>query len=215
VSTDGKLRILLADDHPLVREALKALLNREEDLLVVGDAGDGPQALALVRSISPYIALCDVSMPGWDGVTLANRLLEARPDVRVIAFTRHTDHAFVKKMMDAGAWGYVLKQSPPAELLRAIRAVASGERYIDATIRMGSDTGAMLPAPTYDLNRRLTSQEERVLRLVASAYSNQEIAGRLCLEASVVAALKSTAMNKAGLTSRLQVIAYAESRGWA
>lgn len=131
----SKLRILIADDHAAVRESLKRLLNDQEEMEIVGEASDGREALQLAQSLRPHIALVDVSMPELNGFRLAEMISATLPEVRVVAFTRHTDRAIVREMLNAGAVGYVLKQSPSAELTRAIRAVAEGGEYIDRAVR--------------------------------------------------------------------------------
>jgi DNA-binding NarL/FixJ family response regulator len=209
-------RVLLVDDHPLVRAGLKTLIESQPDLLVVGEAASEEEALRIVRSVSAEVALVDVSLPGSGGARVTERLVSAVPAIRVIAVTRHTDEAFVAGMIGAGAWGYVLKQSASSELLRAIRLVAAGHRFIDPALQRTAE-----PASSHagghefrSADAPLTSLEEQVLRLIAEAHSNQDIAGRLGIRISEVAELKSTAMKKAGLISRMHVIAYAQSRGW-
>jgi DNA-binding NarL/FixJ family response regulator len=136
--------------------------------------------------------------------------------VKVIALTRHNDAGFVRRLLDAGAAGYVLKQSPSTELIRAIRSVAGGERYVDGSIRMAAtllvDTRDQLALPSTDAE--LSPEEENVLRLIAFAHSNQEIATILSLEPSQVLRLRATAMAKAGLLGRGAIVRYAEARGW-
>lgn len=210
------LRILIADDHPMVLDGVRRLIDDQPGMQVVAQASDGSEALQLAQELLPAMAIVDVSMPGTDGVTLTRLIHERCPSVRIIVLTRHDDKGFVRKMMQAGASGYVLKQSPPAELIRAIRSVADGEAYVDPSVRTarppqevrtGSATNTFAPAP-------LAPLEEQVLRLVAVAYSNQEIAGRLAVSVDAIAAAKSDAMRKLGLTTRLALIRYAQSHGW-
>ena len=140
-----KIRILLADDHALVREGVRRLFNDQQDMEVVAEAEDGLQALRLVELHAPAIAVVDVSMPGLDGMELAQRMTKSSPHVRIIALTRHTDGSFVRRMLDAGAKGYVLKQSAGTELTRAVRAVAAGDHYIDGSVRGITDGNAAVP----------------------------------------------------------------------
>jgi len=209
-------RVLLVDDHPLVRDGLKTLIDGEPDLRVVGEASSEEMAVRVVAAVSAEIALVDVSLPGSGGVSATEAILSIAPTIRVIGVTRHTDQSFVAKMLEAGAWGYVLKQSPSSELLRAIRLVAAGHRFIDPALQRegpaeSSQTGGREFA---NATPSLTSREEQVLRLLAEAHSNHEIARRLAIPVGDVAELKSSGMRKAGLMSRLHVIAYAQSRGW-
>jgi DNA-binding NarL/FixJ family response regulator len=213
----NKIRVVLVDDHPQVREGLAKLIASQPDLLVVGEAGTDQEATTMVAAVAADVALVDVSMPGMSGVKLTEVILSIVPTLRVIGVTRHNDRAFVAGMLAAGAWGYVLKQSPSDELLRAIRAVAGGQRFIDPTVQGEGTTGNRVSgvgSETTGAHEPLTALEEQVMRLVAAAHSNQDIAARLNLPAGDVAALKSSSMKKAGLVSRLQVILYAEARGW-
>jgi DNA-binding NarL/FixJ family response regulator len=129
--TSPTLRILVVDDHPQVRDAVTRTIETETDMQVVGEAADGPAAMRLCDAVHPTVALVDVSMPGWSGVKLTELITRTYPQVKVIAFTRHREEAFVDAMLQAGAAGYVLKHSPIEELTRAVRAVAAGARYID------------------------------------------------------------------------------------
>jgi len=216
VDERSKVQILLADDHEMVREALRRLLNDQDDMLVVGEARSGEEALRLVQALTPAVALVDVSMPGG-GVQLTRALAQACPTLKVVAVTRHSDPAFVTAMLQAGAAGYVLKQSPSAELTRTIRAVAAGVRYVDASIEPAAENDA--PAATASSSSNappapLSPLEEQVLRLVAASHSNRDIAEELALDVTDVASLKASAMEKAGLATRVDAIRYAESRGW-
>ena len=130
-----KLRILIVDDHALVREGLKRLIHEQPDMLVVGEAGDGHEALRVAEECLPDVALVDIWMPGLDGARITQMITDACPQVKVIALTRHDDGGFVRKLLEAGATGYVLKQSALSELTRAVRAVAAGQQFVDASIR--------------------------------------------------------------------------------
>jgi DNA-binding NarL/FixJ family response regulator len=208
--------VLLADDHLLVRDGLKRVVNEQPDMDVIAEAGEGREAGRLAQNHAPDIALLDVSMPGWAGVTLAQEMTRTCPQVRIIAVTRHDDEGFLTRMLNAGAHGYVLKQSPSAELVRAIRAVAQGQQHIDSAVRRHVSEP---PPPTLHnidaaVSEPLTSLEEDVLRLVAATCSNQGIAELLTLPVEEVASLKRIAMRKTGLVTRLQVISFARSLGW-
>src|SRR5215212_805025 len=130
----AKLRILLADDHETVREGLRMILNAQPDMQVVATAGDGSEAITQCEKITPDIVLMDISMPGMNGLAATQRLSEKCPDTKVVTLTRHADSSYLQQLMRAGAAGYVLKQSRPAELLHAIRSVASGGKYLDASM---------------------------------------------------------------------------------
>ena len=133
-----KLRILIVDDHPLVRDGLKRLINDQPDMLVAGEAGDGHEALRFAKERLPDVALVDIWMPGLDGARVTQMITDACPQVKVIALTRHDDGGFVRQLLEAGATGYVLKQSALSELTRAVRAVAAGQQFVDASIRLRS-----------------------------------------------------------------------------
>lgn len=216
---DAKLRILLADDHALVREGLRSIINDQPDMQVVGEAGDGPEAVRLCQSVRPDIALIDVSMPGWDGVTTTEMLRPACPQMKIISVTRHDDESFMRRMLAAGAAGYVLKQSSSGHLTDAIRAVSRGEQYIDQAVRRMPVQSVVEQTSAVTRHEDasgdpLSAIEEQVLRLVASSRSNQEIAARFAVHVDAVGEIKARAMAKLGLRTRLQVIDYAHRSGW-
>jgi DNA-binding NarL/FixJ family response regulator len=212
-----KLRILIVDDHALVREGLKRLIHEQPDMLVVGEAGDGHEGLRVAKECLPDVALVDIWMPGLDGARVTQMLTDACPQVKVIALTRHDDAGFVRKLLEAGATGYVLKQSALSELTRAVRAAAAGQQFVDASVR-----GAVPPSPSESARAEpaappevaLSSQEQTVLRLVAAAYTIQEIAESLSIDMTEVIATRSVAMAKAALATRTDVVHYAQARGW-
>jgi len=216
MSTNGAIRVLLVDDHALVRDGLKRLINDEPGMEIVGEARDGPEAVTLAQSIRPAVAVVDMSMPGWDGVRTTVALKHACPDLQIIILTRHTNPVFVQRSLQAGADGYVRKQSAAVELTAAIRAVAAGKPYVDEPIgAITSPASAPASSRTDDSDPpALTPLEEQVLRFVAAAHSNEHIGGQLGIPAAEVAHVKARAMGKARLATRLQVMRYAEDRGW-
>src|SRR5262245_11733334 len=186
-------------------------------MLVVGQAGQGYEAICLAKERLPDVALVDISMPGLDGARVTQMIKNACPQVKVIALTRHDDPGFVRRLLDAGAMGYVLKQSALSEVMRAVRAVAAGRQFVDTAIR---GTVPPVPADAASAARAaaaevpLSLQEQTVLRLVASAYTYQEIAARLSIDMAQVLATRSAAMAKAGLATRTDVVRYAHALGW-
>jgi DNA-binding NarL/FixJ family response regulator len=218
VESRPRLRVLIADDHALVRDGLRRLINDQSDMVVVGEVTNGGDAVAEAQRLSPRVVLIDISMPGPDGITVARAITAVCPDTKIIAVSRHTDLVFVTQMMRAGAAGYVLKQSPSAELLQALRAVANGHEYIDVSLK-GAPASDVAKAP--DLmgpavaREPLKPLEEAVLQLVARAHSNHEISEQIGVVVDDVASIKSIAMRKAGLKTRVDVIEYAHQRGWA
>lgn len=215
MTTRKKLALLLADDHVLVREGLKRLIDDQPDMEVIAEAADGHFAVRLAEERRPDVAVVDVSMPGLDG-TQVTRLITTRvAGVKVIALTRHDDASFVRRLLDAGAMGYVLKQSASTELTCAIRSVASGERYIDSSIRPLAPLSLDRPGTAATPNHiAFTEDEEALLRLVAGGRTNGEIGAALSMELGRVLALRTSAMSKGGLSSRAAVVRYAQARGW-
>jgi DNA-binding NarL/FixJ family response regulator len=209
-----KIRIVLAEDHESVRQGLRALLSTRDDIDVVADVPNGRVALDRIRELKPRIAVLDLSMPDVNGLTATRAIKETMPDVGVIALTRHADDAYVQELLSAGAAGYVLKQSPVEELLKAIRAVARGERYLDASL-VNRNTKAYLSRYSTDQSRPpITEREASVLRLMAIGHSNKEIATALDIAVKTVEVHKANAMRKLDLRGRIDVVRYAVLNGW-
>jgi DNA-binding NarL/FixJ family response regulator len=209
-----KIRVVLAEDHETVRHGLRLLIDSQDDMEVVGEAADGAGALACARTLSPRVVVIDVSMPVMNGLQ-ATRALAERADIAVLALTRYSDDAYVKEMLGAGAAGYVLKQSATSELLRAIRAVARGTRYLDP--RLGRPvTGDYLnrTSPKARPRPTISDREADVLRRMAQGYSNKEIAAALEISVKTVEVHKANAMRKLGLRGRIDVVRYAILQGW-
>ena len=209
------LRILLADDHVTVRHGLKLLIDNEPDLKVVGEASDGNEAVQRARELKPDVIVMDISMPGMNGLAATRTLKKLQPGTAIVTLTRHGDDAYLQELLRAGASGYVLKRSAPTELLHAIRGTAAGGQYIDSTLTarvtaefIGKEGRAKKPAG------KLTDREAGVLRLIASGYSNKEIAAQLSLSVKTVEAHKANAMRKLELTGRIDIVKYAVLQGW-
>jgi DNA-binding NarL/FixJ family response regulator len=216
VQVNKRLRILLVEDHETVRQGLKLLIDREADLEVVGEASDGAQALERGASEDLDVVVMDLSMPGVSGVIATRKLKELRPDLPVVSLTRHADQTFLEELLRAGASGYVLKQSPQAELLRAIRAAAVGQQYIDPALthHLAAPFAAQERKRTRGGAPTLTDRETEVLRLVAQGHSNKEIAGNLNLSTKTIEVHKANAMRKLGLSGRIELLQYALHVGW-
>jgi DNA-binding NarL/FixJ family response regulator len=213
----AKLRILLADDHETVREGLRMILNAQPDMQVVGTAGDGREAIAQAEKISPDVVLMDISMPGLNGLAATQQLTERVPAAKVLTLTRHADSSYLQQLLRAGAAGYVLKQSRPAELLHAIRSVATGGKYLDATMTapvIGSYAKSPAPTSGPEPVTPLSPRETEVLRLIAWGNTNKEIAARLDLSVKTVEAHKANGMRKLGMRGRIDIVRYALLQGW-
>ena len=210
-----KTRILLADDHETVREGLKLLLNAQADMQVVGEASDGASAVAQAAQVKPDVIVLDVSMPGMNGLKAAEALRHSSPEVKVLTLTRHSDDGYLHQLLRAGAAGYVLKQSRPAELLHAIRSVASGGRYLDPAVAGKVMAGYRRRHPEDEPpGPNLSARETEVLRLIAWGFTNKEIAARLDLSVKTVETHKANAMHKLGIRSRIDIVRYALLQGW-
>jgi DNA-binding NarL/FixJ family response regulator len=212
----SKLRIILAEDHETVREGLRMIINAQADMEVIAEAGDGHEAVARASELLPDIVVMDVSMPHLNGLKATEKLKHLCPQVKVLSLTRHTDDGYLQQLMRAGASGYVLKQSPPAELLHAIRAVAGGGKYLDPAVAgkvLGNylERSASLRVAT---QRSLSDREAEVLRLIAWGHSNKEIAARLGLSVKTIEAHKANAMKKLGICSRIDIVRFALLQGW-
>jgi DNA-binding NarL/FixJ family response regulator len=212
-----KLRILLAEDHATVRDGLKMIVDAQPDMMVVAEAADGRAALSRASEVTPDVVVLDVSMPRLNGLKAAALLREQCPRSKVLALTRHSEAGYLKEVLRAGASGYVLKQSSSSTLLSAIRAVAAGGTYLDPAIaaRVVSSYGISRHVPSStDEPIGLTGRENEVVRLVASGYTNKDIAARLSVSVKTVETHKANAMQKLGLRSRIELVRFARLQGW-
>lgn len=207
------LRVLLADDHAVVRAGMRALVEAEDGLEVVGEAADGTEALRLAAELNPDIAVVDISMPPPAGAELAARLRKEHPDLKVIALTVHEDRAYLRELLGAGAAGYVLKRAAVGELIHAIRAVTGGGTYVDPALT-GSVVDAFVKPGGDAPHAELSDRESEVVRLIARGYSNKEIAGRLEVSVKTVETYKARSMEKLKTRSRVELVQYATRRGW-
>ena len=210
-----KIRVLLADDHETVRQGLKLLIDRQPDMEVVAEAGDGRVAAQRAGAVQPTVAIVDVSMPQMNGLAATKAIREVAPATAVVALTRYGDDAYVKELLNAGALGYVLKQSPSAELVDAVRAAASGQRYLDRNLA-SHVAGAYLERGGRQraTSTAISDRESEVLRLMALGHSNKDIAASLTLSVKTVEVHKANAMRKLGLAGRTEVVRYALLQGW-
>jgi DNA-binding NarL/FixJ family response regulator len=209
------IRVFLADDHPVVRDGLKALIDSQPGMCVVGEATDGLEAVEGVLASKPDVVVMDVSMPRLGGAEATARILRSCPDVKVLALTAHEERGYIRLLLEAGASGYVLKRAAAGDLVRAIEAVTEGGVYLDPT--MASEVLPRLIRRTHgDVSTRgeLSEREAEVLRLIAQGHAAKEIAMKLSVSARTVETYKTRAMQKLALKSRADIVRYAIDRGW-
>jgi DNA-binding NarL/FixJ family response regulator len=208
------LRVLLVDDHVVVREGLKTLINSETDMEVVGEATDGREVRDLAAQLRPDVVVMDVSMPHLNGIEATRKLKEAFPAMKVLALSGYEDRIYIRRMMEAGATGYVLKRSASGELLRALRLVASGALYLDSEAARRVEGYMSTPAAKASRTPDLTPRETEVLRLIAWGFSNKEIAARLGITVKTVETHRARSMEKLDLQSRAAIVRLAIDQGW-
>jgi len=210
-----KVRVILADDHQMMREGLRVFVSRQPDMEVVAEADNGKTAVALAQKCQPDVVVMDVSMPEMNGLRATEILHESHPSIKVLSVTRHTDGGYLQQLLRAGACGYILKQSGSEELVRAIRAVAGGHRYLDPALTeqfVGVVSDSSTDAAHWGTN--LSNREEEVLRLIAWGAVNRQIAARLGISIKTVESHKANAMSKLRMTDRLDIVRYAVLRDW-
>ncbi len=208
------IRLLIADDHGVLRAGLRALLNAEPDFKVVGEASNGEEALRLARDLQPDIVLMDVTMPALGGIQATRQLKESLPDISVLVLTVHEDISLIRESIQCGASGYILKRALESELIDAIRAVSRGELYIHPAMTRTLLTVAPEVDPTNQVPvETLTSREYEVLYLVAQGYTNSQIARRLTISVRTVESHRANLMAKLNLNSRVELVRYALQHG--
>lgn len=203
-----RIRVLLADDHPATRLGLRVLLEQAADVAVVGEAGDGEQALTLLEALQPNVVVLDCEMPGLTGIEAAQEIRRRRPAARVLALSAYDSEYYVRGMLEAGAVGYLLKDEAPGVIVEAVRGAVCGEGYFSPKIAAKVETWARGEWPA-----GLTDREVEVLRLVAGGLSNKEIAGRLGLAESTVEYHVSNILRKLEVPSRAGATAWAKEQG--
>lgn len=212
-----KTRILLADDHAVLRAGLRLLIDAQPDMVCVGEAGDGLEALERAEALQPDLVLLDLSMPRLGGLPALAEMRRRAPGARALVLTMHADEEYCRQCLKQGASGYVLKQAADQELLLAVRAVMRGEVYIHPAmtkalladlVDRAAVAGGADPADT------LSEREAEVIKEVARGYTNQEIADKLSLSVKTVETYRARAMEKLGLTSRAALVRYALEKGW-
>jgi DNA-binding NarL/FixJ family response regulator len=209
-----KLRLLLVDDHAVVREGLRSLLGTDNRFEIVGEAADGLTAVTAAESLQPDVIVMDVSIPGLNGAQVTRHLKQSLPNTKTVALTVHEEGGYLRSLMDAGASGYVLKRSAASELLRAIEVIGEGGTYLDSSItgqlvsKLGQRRASLAPSSA------LSEREREVVRHVAHGYSNKEIAAKLDVSVKTVETYRYRATEKLGLRSRADLVRYAIDQGW-
>lgn len=207
-------RILIADDHGLIRAGLRALLEDVPDMQVVGEAADGHTVLRLTAELQPDIVLMDISMPGMNGIEATRKLQEISPQTRVLALTVYEDEGMLREMIRAGAFGYIIKRAIDSELLNAIHVVSQGHMYVDpALTRALFKDLSPHAAPSQATTEALTPREMDVLRLLARGYTNRQIAQELNISPRTVEGHRSSLISKLGFSGRVELMNYAEELG--
>jgi len=206
------IRVLIADDHAVVRAGLRLLLDAAEGIEVVGEAGSGEEAVRLTRSVKPDVVLMDVVMPGMSGIEATGPALDAAPETKVLVLSMQDDPNYVREAFEAGASGYVLKEAADSEVVQAVREVAAGHHYVHPTL------GARLIAAEAEARRKadsdpLSDREREVLRLLALGHTNQEIAKMLYISVRTAETHRSHIMTKLRLTTRAELVRHAISEG--
>src|SRR5450756_846749 len=212
-----RIRILLADDHAVLREGMRNILQKEGDLEVVGEAGDGEEAIRLAEELSPDVALMDIVMPKLNGIEATRRIKSTRPSTAVLILTAHEDERYILGLLEAVAAGYLLKSSRAAELVGAIRAVSAGESVLLPAVTARLLVRAARSGHGFGWTKggeQLTERELEILRLAAKGLGNKEIARQLILSVPTVKAHLVNIFNKIGVGSRTEAVLYAVRKGW-
>ncbi len=210
------IRILIADDHSVIRAGLRTILSAQSDLEIVGEAADGNEALRLAHELQPDIVLTDLSMPGpvGGGIAVARRLKETSPAIRVLILTVHEDESLLREAIRAGAAGYIVKRAADTELISAIQAACRGDLYVHPSMtRVLFKESSALPVAEPLPADLLTPREIDVLRLLAKGYTNRQIAEALCLSRRTVEGHRASLMSKLNVHSRVELTSYAEEHG--
>ena len=208
-----RIRVLIVDDHILVRSGLKVLLGACPDIEVVGEGGDGKEALEMIAAAQPDIVLMDVSMPGMGGLDCIRQIRRDYPEVRVILLTMHEDVRYLKEGLEVGAAGYVMKKSADEVLYQAVRSVFNGQVFLPASMasELWKDEDRM--AKSQHPVGLLSEQEKKVLEMIARGFSNAEIATELVISIKTVETYKARIMEKLSMTKRSEIVKYAIEQG--
>ena len=215
----AKIRVLIADDHAILRAGLRLLINNQPDMEVVGEAADGHEALRQARQANPDVLTLDLTMPGGGGLKALEGLRQACPQTRVLVLTMHEDPSYLRAALAGGASGYVAKSAVDAELLAAIRSVSQGRTFVSITLSDRGTHQVLGDQPTRNESpprapvKLLSSREKEALELLAQGYTNQEVGTRLCLSVKTSETYRARIAEKLGLRSRADLTRYALEMG--
>ena len=211
-----KIRILLADDHQLMRSGVRLMLEREPDLTVVGEASDGREAVSLTKSLKPEVVVMDIGMPNLNGIEAAQQMTEEDPDLAIVMVSMHSDESYVLRALKAGARGYLLKDSAQADLIKAVHAVGGGKSFFSPAVSkmlLDDYVRKLKRSGTEDAYDLLTPREREILQLIAEGKSNKDVANLLNLSVYTVESHRSNLMEKLHLRGLPELILYAVRRG--
>ncbi|MCF6092570.1 response regulator transcription factor [Microaerobacter geothermalis] len=212
----NNIRVMLVDDHAVVRNGLQMLLNAQPDITVIGEAADGNEAIIAAINLKPDVILMDLSMPnGRDGFSTTAEITQSDPDIKVLILTMHDDEQYLFRGLKSGASGYILKSSPGSELVKAIRQVYQGQAYLHPSAAKKVIDG-YLQSSAHDITDAfdlLSEREKEILSLVAKGYTNKEVADLLAISTKTVENHKANIMEKLGLSTRRDLIRFAVKRG--
>ncbi len=213
----NKLRVILVDDHAVIREGLVSLIDAQSDMQVIAQAGDGREGIEQARLLRPDVVVMDVSMPEMNGIEATRIIKRELAETRILALTAYDNPVYMRQLAEAGATGYVLKRSAAQEVIGAIRAVASGANYFDRAMMNESNAVGSFNAKRLRgeiKSGEITDREQEVLLLTAHGYTNKEIAERLYISVKTVETHKSNVMAKLNLKNRADAVRYALHQGW-
>lgn len=207
------IRLMLIEDHEMVRAGFRMLLEAQPDMEIVGEASSGDEGLAMLSNLTPDVILLDVSMPGMSGIETAQEIKRRLPDVKILAVTIHNDLAYLMQMLDAGADGYLPKQAAAPDLVGAVRTVLAGERYIHVSL-LGALVQSHQRQAEVKTSPQLTGRQLEVLILVARGLTNQKVAEELGLSSRTVDRHLENMMKRLQMHSRMELVSYALREGW-
>ncbi len=208
------IRVLIADDHAIVRAGLRALIKSEPSLELVGEAAGGYEAIELAGKTLPDILVLDLSMPDLDGIAVTKAVRLQFPDLRILILTVHEDEALLRETVKSGASGYILKRAAEAELISAIQIVMRGDLYVDPSMVRSLLSDAIKPSPAHrESIEPLTAREKEVLKLIVQGYTNRQIGEELNISVRTVEGHRANLSEKLGLHSRVELVRYAREHG--